>query len=1850
MAESQKNGAQKPSGKVLLEEMSHEDLVKQCKKQLILLHKTKNKCDELTKTCKDLEKQRDDMLYKLRGENSESTSYVECRTQLENSDLQCKERNLVVEQEIKNVKEKLVEAVEEKHKLESKLLKLQSENEVAKKFCASSEEQVECLNMKLDTLTATCQCLQNEIVKLQEENRELREQASLLIEARDAAVSSLKTLHCSHSDATTSTPQLNDLEDIKNLHSEKTHLEQKNSELCQRNNNLQRDFDALNCEKENLKAEITAYKQSWEISQIECESLKLKLDEVQNEKEELVMVNNELCSVKELNNNLENRLADLLKEKETMSSELDEKTAKVNELQEQLQNLSSKLRDSTKACEAFEEEAKKQRLENINICTELDSIKKFDNNLNANMMESLMKIKDLESALSAAFQEKHNLVEELTHVKDLQRFVEDEAKEFELECEKLKIEIKSLEANLENDSLHISKLEKEIAAAEKREKESQLSFEKVQKQLEELEKNLVKGQTEYQEYEVRKTLEKELEKSTKLEKEKLELDKEVGMLSLYIDELKGENNELKSKCLHFQTLYNESQQESNHCTQCVAYEKQIEELSPNLSQLQETCNEYEKNKILIKSSLNSFFIDISNYLNYELQGNEQPYESEKDTFKMELSRLDFIKKAIQINYNRAEEFNIEKKEIQNQLIMQKERCDILHEEKNNLIEEKEKLENKYEDLCRICDELKKKLNVMERDSELNVNEIIKESTLLRGDSKVQASEAKQGTLVQLEEYSKMVKDLEIELSESKQKETRVNQLLTEKTDLLHKINKQLEEKDQDLISAVYKLKISEECIKNTDKELKESKEQCSELFNRNQNLTSQLEEHQDCLHFREKINDLTKNLQELENTNQHLQMHISSLNENLENKVKEIECVLHEKEELRQEKLSSLQQIEELKEEIQQLTINLVEVQQSLEKMNVAKSELEAKLNMVKVTTDREVQVEIYLENSEDIYKTNISLEKEIESLKLKFEAQVAKMKSLEEENADLQQHSYKLQDACNQAWEEEKTHLYTQLQQQINISDKYSKEKMDMFQTLEELKVKVIPQLEDEVKNLNSQLEKVKCDLTEVETEKCKLLEELNLLKTAPNSSQKTTGNQSTDTSIELCQRLKETEEKMAKFKAVAMKVKKELEETKKRLTGVTEERDMFQKKVESLTRETQELYENSRQAVLNFQSLQEEYDKLQDEHEVTKKSLKQAEQDVTSSVTELNKVREQVENVRLERDQIQKTADALQAQKKVLEQSKTNLEERIVVLEAEKNLELKKHETTKCDFKKQEEKIASLGKELETQKELCKVKVEKLEEELKEAKKNAHSLLDLEMADYERTISELNQQLKQMSTEKEEINEELVRLKEKISGLQGEIEHLDSQHQLEEARANNLKETLDRTKSELSAARNNETDLLHTEAKLKNHLESALQKSEELKVQLSENMLENQRLSDLLKVSKENHVKVVRSLENKVLLLQKDVKIAQEELETSRKEFESYKVRVHTVLKHQKQQVSPNENAKEQDIKRLEKTANHLGEKVEELSTQLKSVQLEYDALQKEHDRLLQRHGKIVEELRNKSQSWTQRQAKLANERDALQKERDELSFQLRCQNDALASLREQFMLTEKEFKIEIDTLQKQLENADREISRLQRDQQKSSSSMWSSQEESFDISSQERQEGEGSESTETEASGDMKASMKALSLATIPTGGFTPLEQLIYSRDGSETPTGLIFQHDSGAFSSTSNTAQKKLEHVTELLNDSEAHSLRLTEQVRVLKEEIRRLEKNREREEHIANMEYLKNVMIKFISLEMGSEKERLVPVLTTILKLSAEEQQQLYMVATGEAAISNSKKGWGNYLHRWSGML
>ena len=98
------------------------------------------------------------------------------------------------------------------------------------------------------------------------------------------------------------------------------------------------------------------------------------------------------------------------------------------------------------------------------------------------------------------------------------------------------------------------------------------------------------------------------------------------------------------------------------------------------------------------------------------------------------------------------------------------------------------------------------------------------------------------------------------------------------------------------------------------------------------------------------------------------------------------------------------------------------------------------------------------------------------------------------------------------------------------------------------------------------------------------------------------------------------------------------------------------------------------------------------------------------------------------------------------------------------------------------------------------------------------------------------------------------------------------------------------------------------------------------------------------------------------------------------------------------------------------------------------------------------------------------------------------------------------------------------------------------------------------------------------------------------------------------------------------EKQLGHMAALLAESESHNTRLEKLTEVLKEEIRTYQRSEERHKHIENLEYVKNVIMKFLTLSGTQEKTRLLPVLQTILKLKKEEVQQIQTYIKGDRNI------------------
>ncbi len=57
--------------------------------------------------------------------------------------------------------------------------------------------------------------------------------------------------------------------------------------------------------------------------------------------------------------------------------------------------------------------------------------------------------------------------------------------------------------------------------------------------------------------------------------------------------------------------------------------------------------------------------------------------------------------------------------------------------------------------------------------------------------------------------------------------------------------------------------------------------------------------------------------------------------------------------------------------------------------------------------------------------------------------------------------------------------------------------------------------------------------------------------------------------------------------------------------------------------------------------------------------------------------------------------------------------------------------------------------------------------------------------------------------------------------------------------------------------------------------------------------------------------------------------------------------------------------------------------------------------------------------------------------------------------------------------------------------------------------------------------------------------------------------------------------------------------------------------------------------MASLEYLKNVLLQFIFLRSGSERQALLPVIHTLLQLSPEEKSKLATIAQGASSFTAS---------------
>ncbi|CAO2608075.1 GRIP and coiled-coil domain-containing protein 2 [Lemmus lemmus] len=693
-----------------------------------------------------------------------------------------------------------------------------------------------------------------------------------------------------------------------------------------------------------------------------------------------------------------------------------------------------------------------------------------------------------------------------------------------------------------------------------------------------------------------------------------------------------------------------------------------------------------------------------------------------------------------------------------------------------------------------------------------------------------------------------------------------------------------------------------------------------------------------------------------------------------------------------------------------------------------------------------------------------------------------------------------------------------------------------------------------------------------------------------------------------------KDKDEKISKIKLVAVKAKKELDSNRKEAQTLKEELESVRSEKDRLSASMKEFIQGAE----NYKNLLIEYDKQSEQLDVEKERANNFEHHIEDLTKQLRSSTCQCEKLNSDNEDLLARIETLQSNAKLLEVQ-------ILEVQKAKGIVDKELEAEKLQKEQKIKEHASAVKELE-----------ELQLQFEKEKKQL-----------QKTMQEL-ELVKKVQKCKNLFCLFLLTLLPGLASLQSSVQHY-------EEKTTKIKQLLVKTKKELADAKQAESDHLLLQASLKGELEASQQQVEVYKIQLAEITSEKHKIHEHLKTSAEQHQRTLSAYQQRVAALQEESRAAKAEQAAVTSEFESYKVRVHNVLKQQKNKSvsqAETEGAK-QEREHLEMLIDQLKIKLQDSQNSLQISVSEFQTLQSEHDTLLERHNRMLQETVTKEAELREKLCSVQSENTVMKSEHAQTVCQLTSQNEALCnSFRDQVRHLQDEHRKTVETLQHQLSKVEAQLFQLKsepstRSPASSHQPLKNPRERRntdlplLDMHTVAREEGEGMETTDSES-------------MSSPGTHITSLEQLLSSPDTKfeqhfAEPHSWHAEFTKEELAEKLSSTTKSADHLNGLLRETEATNAILMEQIKLLKSEIRRLERNQEREKSVANLEYLKNVLLRFIFLKPGSEREQLLPVIDRMLQLSPEEKGKLATVAQGEEESASRSSGWASYLHSWSGL-
>ncbi|XP_070367614.1 GRIP and coiled-coil domain-containing protein 2 isoform X2 [Equus asinus] len=1204
----------------------------------------------------------------------------------------------------------------------------------------------------------------------------------------------------------------------------------------------------------------------------------------------------------------------------------------------------------------------------------------------------------------------------------LQKQLEAATNEKEQEITQLQ---KVIEANSQHYQKHVNSLQEELlqlkAAHQEEVKELMCQIEVSAKEhetevnsLNQLQENLVK-QCE--------TSEKNIQEKNKCEVENLEkvsnADQENQMCSLLLEEgtcveqvvdekvkhledslkeLRSQHSILKDEVTYMNNLKLKLEIDAQHIKDEFFHEREDLEFKINelLLAKEEQCCVIEKLKSELEDSNQQFFSTMEQH-NKEIQSLKEQHQKE----------------IAELNETFLSGSEKEKLTLMFEIQGLKEQCENLQQEKQEAILNYESLREIMEilqaELGESAGKISQEFESMKQQQASDVNELQQKlrTTFNEKDALLETVNRLQRENEKLLLQQEFVPELENTIKNLQEKNEVYLVSLSQRDTMLQeseaKISSLTEEKD-DFIS---KIKSSHEEMDNLHKKCERGERLILELREKVEQTTQYNSE------LEQKVNELTGGLEETwkekDQNNQKLEklmVQLKTLSEDQEALSSEVKFLHEENSRLSSEKNQLMRDLEAflsqkegdsmLKGQISELEKKLqliVEERDNLSKLfeneqvqkSFVKTQLYGFLKQMKSKVSEENEEQDVVNVLQAMGESLAKMSEEKHNLVFQYDKRVVELekeiKFLREENVvQCEEFSSLLRD-----YEQEKVLLRKELEETLSEKEMLQSDLLEMKNGNEKTRLEnqnLLVQVEEVSQNLCSKnevhSEKEKCFTRELENLRLLLeqkeseLQDVRAELILKDSLEKSTSVENDQLSVkELEEKIgylekesKEKDEKINKIKLVAVKAKKELDSSRKEAQTLREELESVRSEKDHLSTSMRDLIQGAE----SYKNLLLEYDKQSEQLDVERDRANSFEHHIEDLTRQLRNSTFQCEKLNSDNEDLLARIDTLQSNAKLLEVQILEVQKAKAI--ADKELEAEKLQKEQ-KIKEHASSVSEL-EELQLQLQKEKKQLQKTMHELELVRKDAQqtTLMNMEIADYERLLKELNQKLTDKNSKIEDLEQEIKIQKQKQETLREEMTSLQSSVQQYEEKNTKIKQLLVKTKKELADSKQAETDHLILQASLKGELEASQQQVEVYKIQLSEITSEKHKIHEHLKTSADQHQRTLSAYQQRVTALQEECRAAKAEQAAITSEFESYRVRVHNVLKQQKNKSvsqAETEGAK-QEREHLEMLIDQLKIKLQDTQNNLQMSVSELQTLQSEHDALLERHNKMLQETVSK------------------------------------------------------------------------------------------------------------------------------------------------------------------------------------------------------------------------------------------------------------------------------------------